>query len=748
MQFVSAISRRTGILLAVFMMSITSVAQAPQQLFVEASPPTNLVRAEVKYDTVVRSRVVTTNPEAFPTATRTPGSIVPMNFFTGNEVDVVLSRLNRRSDSDYTWIGYVAGEGDGGSVTLVVKDDVLVGNVRSEKQGYFQIRRSESGVMELREIDEALFPGCDTDASDAINAPPLADDRIRFAPRDTSDIFDVMVVYTPAARIAAGGTVAMEALITLAVAETNTAYTESLINSQARLVHQEEVAYTEVDSSTDLSRFAGTVDGFMDNVHTLRDTYGADLVSLFADYAGSTCGRAYVMTTLSSGFAASAFGVVSYNCATGYYSFAHEMAHNMGSTHALPESTQGSALYNYSMGWRWNSDAQRSIMAYSPGTRVDRFSNPDVLYNGFPTGQTLGQPDEANNALSINNAANTIANWRTAVTSATVSPETDLNSVGPGDGSFSPDSETYTILNASGSSVDWTATKTESWITLSSAGGTLGSGLSTDVIVSINSGANALAIGNYSDTVTFTDTTNSAVFQRTVNLVVTSPYLTTTTYDSNDVPKAIVNASSITSTLVVADSNSILDINVSLDITHAWDDDLDVTLESPTGTIVELFTDVGSSGNNFTDTTLDDEAGSMIANASAPFTGTFQPEGLLANFDTEDSAGTWTLHITDDTGKDAGTLNSWSIDIEFDNPGPTDVVYVDLNNSGFENGSSESPWNDLMNALSIVDAGGTINLVGDSAVTSSAEVFSGAESIDQDVTIDAVNGTVSIGEVP
>jgi hypothetical protein len=44
---------------------------------------------------------------------------------------------------------------------------------------------------------------------------------------DDGSTFDVIVVYTPSARAAAGGTAAMNALINLAAAKTNTAYLRS-----------------------------------------------------------------------------------------------------------------------------------------------------------------------------------------------------------------------------------------------------------------------------------------------------------------------------------------------------------------------------------------------------------------------------------------------------------------------------------------------------------------------------------------
>ena len=84
---------------------------------------------------------------------------------------------------------------------------------------------------------------------------------------------------------------------------------------------------------TDLSRVWGTSDGFMDGVHALRDTYKADMVSLIGTgYTGGACGIAYVGNA-TVGFAPNAFSVVSLSCMTGYYSFGHELGHNMGLMH-------------------------------------------------------------------------------------------------------------------------------------------------------------------------------------------------------------------------------------------------------------------------------------------------------------------------------------------------------------------------------------------------------------------------------
>ena len=89
-----------------------------------------------------------------------------------------------------------------------------------------------------------------------------------------------------------------------------------------------------------------------------------------------------------------------------------------------------------------------------------------------------------------------------------VSPAGGLDSSGTVGGPFSPAGVTYTLTNTSGGVLAWTVTKTQSWVSLSKTSGTLAAGASDTTTVSIGAGANLLAIDTYSDTVTFTNTTN------------------------------------------------------------------------------------------------------------------------------------------------------------------------------------------------------------------------------------------------
>jgi len=123
------------------------------------------------------------------------------------------------------------------------------------------------------------------------------------------------------------------------------------------------------------------------------------------------------------------------------------------------------------------------------------------------------------------------------------------------------------------------------------------------------------------------------------------------------------NDVTISRVTVPPEVSMITDINVTLSIQHQAIPDLDVYLNSPAGTRILLFSDLNSNESDMTNTTLDDEAGVRIVDASAPFTGSFVPEEFLDGFDGENPSGVWTLEVVDDNATDSGTLLNWSIDL-------------------------------------------------------------------------------------
>lgn len=101
---------------------------------------------------------------------------------------------------------------------------------------------------------------------------------------------------------------------------------------------------------------------------------------------------------------------------------------------------------------------------------------------------------------------------------------------------------------------------------------------------------------------------------------------------------------------------------------HTWVGDLVVTLKSPQGTVVTIINQAGgvnNSGQNFCNTTLDDEsAGASIQNVvptQAPFTGSFKPNSPLSAFDGQNPNGTWTLNVSDRGAVDTGSVRTFSL---------------------------------------------------------------------------------------
>ncbi|MFY9225614.1 MAG: proprotein convertase P-domain-containing protein [Blastocatellia bacterium] len=153
-----------------------------------------------------------------------------------------------------------------------------------------------------------------------------------------------------------------------------------------------------------------------------------------------------------------------------------------------------------------------------------------------------------------------------------------------------------------------------------------------------------------------------------------------TTNFPNNTPVAIPTGPAVvTSTITVSGAAPYLfDVDLQTFITHTFNADLDITLTSPSGTVVTITTDNGGANDDvFNGTTFDDDANPagqvpystnngvvtdhLYVNlvTATPLT----PEEPLAAFIGENPNGVWTLTISDDLGGDGGSLNSWNLDI-------------------------------------------------------------------------------------
>ena len=122
---------------------------------------------------------------------------------------------------------------------------------------------------------------------------------------------------------------------------------------------------------------------------------------------------------------------------------------------------------------------------------------------------------------------------------------------------------------------------------------------------------------------------------------------TCATVASTDVPRAIQDRQTATSTLTFPSDLEVSEVNAYVNISHTYKGDLQVTLVSPSGTPIFLHDRSGGSADN------------IIGWYDAALT----PAEPLSRFDAEHSTGTWTLKVNDGVPTNTGTLNSWSVEV-------------------------------------------------------------------------------------
>ncbi|HEY4098432.1 MAG TPA: M36 family metallopeptidase [Baekduia sp.] len=123
------------------------------------------------------------------------------------------------------------------------------------------------------------------------------------------------------------------------------------------------------------------------------------------------------------------------------------------------------------------------------------------------------------------------------------------------------------------------------------------------------------------------------------------------------------------STLTIPSAGRVGHLRVTLTVDHTFVGDLHGWLTSPSGTMVNLFEDIGDGSTagsaGLSAVVLDDSAASSIQDvpygALPAITGTYSPDEPLGALKDENRAGTWTLRVTDDYPGDSGSVKAWSL---------------------------------------------------------------------------------------
>jgi len=124
----------------------------------------------------------------------------------------------------------------------------------------------------------------------------------------------------------------------------------------------------------------------------------------------------------------------------------------------------------------------------------------------------------------------------------------------------------------------------------------------------------------------------------------------------------LLDPGTLSGIMPIYEVGTLKNIIVTVDITHTYDSDIIISIESPSGKEVILSNRRGGGDDNYTSTIFDDNASTNISDGSAPFINTYKPDEPLNNLFNEDIEGDWLLKVYDVADPDTGKLISVTLD--------------------------------------------------------------------------------------
>ena len=383
--------KRRGSLGAGFILALSGLlpAQTLLPLFKSIEPSGLAKSAPLEY--AQRANHVTFDPRAFmtsPNATTEEGvaKVLDLNIFNDARFRAERTRLTWLSEGRFNWVGRIGDD----PVILAVRGASMTGIIEAGGKT-FQIDGVEGGIHRITELDMAAYEADEGSHPEMLDPTTFEPNPAEAAaPAGVEPEIDVMVLYDPTVESKVAN---METFLASLFEQANEAYRRSVIPQKIRLVHHQVI--------TPIGTGHAVLDWLRGNaeVSKLRDRYGADLVNILVE-SGVT-GTAYLNSWPS---------VVQRGAALGNKTFAHELGHCMGARHNKEEDASSS----YAHGYINRTKNWRTIMSYATDCscpRIDNFSNPDISYNGDPTGIA----DAADNARMMRSRSLTTSNFMAAI---------------------------------------------------------------------------------------------------------------------------------------------------------------------------------------------------------------------------------------------------------------------------------------------------------------------------------------------
>jgi subtilisin-like proprotein convertase family protein len=126
----------------------------------------------------------------------------------------------------------------------------------------------------------------------------------------------------------------------------------------------------------------------------------------------------------------------------------------------------------------------------------------------------------------------------------------------------------------------------------------------------------------------------------------------------------VANTTPFYSEIIMNSTDNVSDVNVTIDISHTWVNDMTISLISPSLTEIQLVARPCTNAALSNITATFDDSGSTIVCATSPaISGTVKPLQAFSGFNGQAINGIWKLKVLDPYNEDGGAINSWSLNI-------------------------------------------------------------------------------------
>ncbi len=321
------------------------------------------------------------------------------NQFTLNigakELVINKEKVVERGENDFSIVGAVEGT-QNGSAIISVRNDNIVGFITTDKweyniitfgkNDYYLARFNYSNPESCPTEGEAYYKGNEnqksistTSSIKSTNNSAVYDTK---ASSSNSCELRIIALYTPAAEALTSD---IMNLINNHITRANRYNDEADVNQKWELAYAGLTNYDEyyIDPGdgrwTDRDRFRIDGDGYMDEVHDLREKYSADVCILISECQYTTaCGgiAADIDADINSAFC------LAHAKSWTISSFEHEIGHLLAGEH---DNYHSSSPYTYNHGYVSASGDWKTVMG-TPFVQRIHWSTPNKTYMGEPTG--------------------------------------------------------------------------------------------------------------------------------------------------------------------------------------------------------------------------------------------------------------------------------------------------------------------------------------------------------------------------